>query len=211
MTRPILDINSHGEYSKFPNAQLFRARTRGGLFGGGESAAHACVCIRPLQYLTYVVRSVSHAFIRKQSHIHFRMCTHFRLPIWRASTRRGVCMRTYTLPRLYISLRTPTHIGGTCVAISVWRPNEGRQASKLGRAGAARAAILLDSGWKASSRAYHDDDASRRRCWRRRFCTAAVSIARDRRSVQPPEDYRRRRLSREVYAVVAAYTCISSR
>jgi len=27
-------------------------------------------------------------------------------------------------------------------------PNEGRQASKLGRAGAARAAILRDSGWK---------------------------------------------------------------
>lgn len=27
-------------------------------------------------------------------------------------------------------------------------PNEGRQASKLGRAAAARAAILLESGWK---------------------------------------------------------------
>lgn len=29
-------------------------------------------------------------------------------------------------------------------------PNEGRQASKLGRAAAARAAILLESGWKTS-------------------------------------------------------------
>lgn len=32
-------------------------------------------------------------------------------------------------------------------------PNEGRQASKLGRAAAARAAILLESGWKTSGAA----------------------------------------------------------
>lgn len=30
-------------------------------------------------------------------------------------------------------------------------PNEGRQASKLGRAAAARAAILLESGWKSDA------------------------------------------------------------
>ena len=50
----------------------------------------------------------------------------------------------------------PTYV---CIRTHAWQrsrvclcrdPNEGRQASKLGRAAAARAAILLESGWKTS-------------------------------------------------------------
>lgn len=160
MTRSVFDFQPHqlkqSEGSKFPShAQLFCARTRArAIDGGGENVAHArvCVCVRPLspRRVERLARVYSQANSHARTHARARIQRH---SIWRASTRRGVCMRAYAPPLVRGVLCAPTthtHATARVWRSLCWGPNEGRQASKLGRAGAARAAILLDSGWKTS-------------------------------------------------------------
>lgn len=74
------------------------------------------VCVRPLS-----ASSVPHACVAsKQPHIQKeRVRTRRRLPIWRASTQHGVCMRVYALPLVrgvYVHPHTWRHAcGSLCV------------------------------------------------------------------------------------------------
>jgi len=94
--------------------------------------------------------------IRRNTHKHTHTRARARAPakLLSGGRRRGAvcaCARVHSPARTYSrSLRALTHGGGMRVSATSVRgdPNEGRQASKLGRAGAARAAILRDSGWK---------------------------------------------------------------
>lgn len=118
-----------------------------------------CLCVRPSAPAASR-RAPEHACIRRQTAMHAHTHAHVYNGILSGGRRRGaVCACARTLPRSYVAFyvhlpHTHTYIH-THVTARVWRslcwgPNEGRQASKLGRAGAARAAILLDSGWKTS-------------------------------------------------------------
>ena len=79
------------------------------------------------------------------------VCIRDRAFYIRVASRRGKRVHARVRPRRTCTLAR-THAWPRSRVCLCGDPNEGRQASKLGRAAAARAAILLESGWKTSPR-----------------------------------------------------------
>ena len=118
---------------------------------GRECGSRVCVRFR--------VECCTRIVCRRQTDIEKEKYVHAAPP---ASYLAGVDAARCVHARVRFPTRTWRLCAPTHVTARVWQPlcgdpNEGRQASKLGRAGAARAAILLDSGWK-TCRAFVNDD-----------------------------------------------------
>lgn len=108
--RLMLAVSDRSNDSKFPHAQLFCAWTRArAKLAGARVRLTRVRAVRPLSRLgaphTRVSQANSRAY-RGREYIHAA-----GFPIWRASTRHGVCMRVYA----------PPLVRGVRVYLHTWR------------------------------------------------------------------------------------------
>lgn len=151
MTRSVFDLAASGRsnYSKVRSSLTLSCSARGHVralnWRGRECGSRVCVRSSALKLGALRTR-----VCRRQTAAHTEGESTYTPP---ASYLAGVDAARCVHARVRSSVRTWRPCVPTHAAARVWQPlcgdpNEGRQASKLGRAGAARAAILLDSGWK---------------------------------------------------------------
>lgn len=126
------------EARSFPLSCSARRHVRAWLAGARRSG----VCVAALHVLehAYVYEPARSIYVWRRVGTAARVCLLRGERVHARVRPRRTCTfaRTHAWPRSRVCL--------------CGDPNEGRQASKLGRAAAARAAILLESGWKTSPR-----------------------------------------------------------